>query len=57
VSASNGAVVDFGRTLTIRSSRIRMISNTDHTIRRERMAWLDALEREPLRLGDSLPAT
>lgn len=33
-SASNGAVVEFGRTLTIRPSRIRMMSNTDHTIRR-----------------------
>ena len=34
VSASNGAVVDLGRTLMIFPSRIRMISNVDHTIRR-----------------------
>lgn len=34
VSASNGAVVALGRTLTILPSRIRMISNADYTIRR-----------------------
>ncbi len=33
-SASNGAVVDLGGTLRILSLRIRIISNTDHTIRR-----------------------